>query len=307
MTGVLLIVSNIFFLVLFSSLFAAEGDRNRFFNPYILWTERITGPIGRFASDIVPGTSARVAAGVALLFLLAFRGALLNHAGDQQAILIGSTVSYLPRAGGAGAIVFSALHFATFLFHFWGFALLCAALSSPGDARTRISQALDAFAAPLPSSPMWARCLVVAAANIALVLLLRHFAVAVLPGTRTGFDAIFRADTPARLAAAYAGLVLLSVADVLNFAREALLLAIFASLFAAILQNRATAMFFMEFQNLILGRFSRHPVGIGILDFTPIIFFVALNFAYAVSVAAVTFALRRFGVIAAGALAAQPY
>ena len=115
MTGVLLIVSNIFFLVLFSSLFAAEGDRNRFFNPYILWTERITGPIGRFASDIVPGTSARVAAGVALLFLLAFRGALLNHAGDQQAILIGSTVSYLPRAGGAGAIVFSALHFATFL------------------------------------------------------------------------------------------------------------------------------------------------------------------------------------------------
>ena len=58
---------------------------------------------------------------------------------------------------------------------------------------------------------------------------------------------------------------------------------------------------------MLLGRFSRRPLGIGMFDFTPILFFLAVNILYALAVAFTTLLLSKAGVLAAGAVAAQPY
>ncbi len=303
-----LLITNAFFLLLFARLFARRDDRDWIFNPYLLWTGRVTDGVGRFATDILPGLPPRGGAGVALLFLLAFRGALMVAATNiRWSLPVGSTFFFHPRSGWIGAIAFSILHFAVFLVHFWGLALLVHLLSEPATSRTRVRQALDAFAAPFSRGPLWARALAIVAVNVLLAMALRHFAGAGIGEVRKDFTAIFHVDTPTRLAAAYSGLALLSIVDVLDFARQALILAIFASLFAAIIQNRTLAAFFIELQNMLLGRFSRRPIGIGMFDFTPILFFLAVNIVYALSITFTTLLLSKAGVLAAGAVAAQPY
>ncbi len=303
-----LLATNAFFLLLFARLFAGRDDRDWIFNPYLLWTGRVTNGVGRFATDILPGLPARGGAGVALLFLLAFRGALMVAATNMKwALPVGSTFFFHPRTGWIGAIAFSVLHFAVFLVHFWGLALLVQLLAEPATSRTRIRQALDAFAAPLSRGPVWARILAIVAVNVLLAIALRHFAAAGIGEVRRDFTAIFHVDTPARLAAAYGGLAFLAMVDVLDFARQALILAIFASLFAAIIQNRTLAAFFLELQNMLLGRFARRPIGIGMFDFTPILFFLAVNIIYAISITFITLLLSKAGILAAGAVAAQPY
>ncbi len=303
-----LVITNAFFLLLFARVLARRDDREWIFNPYLLWTGRVTDGVGRFATDILPGLPARGGACVALLFLLAFRGALMVAATNMKwSLPVGSTFFFHPRAGWIGAIAFSVLHFAVFLVHFWGLALLVHILAEPATSRTRIRQALDAFATPFARGPLWARVLAIVAVNVLLVVALRHFAGAGVGKIRNSFTSIFHVDTPARLAAAYGGLAFLAMADVLDFARQALILAIFASLFAAIIQNRTIAAFFMEIQVLLLGRFSRRQFGIGMFDFTPILFFLAVNFIYAIAITVTTLLLSKAGVLAAGAMAAQPY
>ena len=303
-----LLVTNAFFLLLFARLFARRNDRDWIFNPYLLWAGRVTDGAGRFATDILPGLPARGGAGIALLFLLAFRGALMVAATNAKwALPVGSTFFFHPRTGWVGAIAFSILHFAVFLAHFWGLALLVHLLAEPTTSRTRIRQALDAFATPFSRGPVWARVLAIVAANILLAVALRHFADAGIGKVRKDFTSIFNVETTAHLAAAYGGLAFLAIVDVLDFARQALILAIFASLFAAIVQNRTLAAFFLELQNMLLGRFSRRPLGVGMFDFTPILFFLAVNVLYALSIAFSTLLLSKTGVLAAGAVAAQPY
>ncbi len=303
-----LLITNAFFLLLFARLFARRDDREWIFNPYLLWSGRVTDGVGRFATDILPGLPARGGAGVALLFLLAFRGALMVAATNAKwALSVGSTFFFHPHNGWVGAIAFSILHFAVFLAHFWGLALLVHFLAEPATSRTRIRQALDAFAAPISRAPVWARVIAIVAANILLAMALRHCAGAGIGEIRKDFTSIFHVETPARLAAAYGGLAFLAIVDVLDFARQALILAIFASLFAAIVQNRTLAAFFLELQNMLLGRFSRRPLGIGMFDFTPILFFLAVNILYALSITFTTLLLSKGGILAAGAVAAQPY
>ena len=303
-----LLITNAFFLLLFARLFARRDDRDWIFNPYLLWAGRVSDGAGRFATDILPGLPMRGGASVALIFLLAFRGALMVAATSMKWTLsVGSTFFFHPRAGWVGASAFSVLHFAVFLAHFWGLALLVHLLAEPATLRTRIRQALDAFAAPLSRGPLWARVFALVAVNILLVIALRHFADAGIGDVRKNFTSIFHVDTPVRLAAAYGGLAFLAMVDVLDFARQALILAIFASLFAAIIQNRTLAAFFMELQNMLLGRFARRRIGIGMFDFTPILFFLAVNFLYAISITFTTILLSKSGVLAAGAVAAQQY
>ena len=308
MTAAVLLVTNFFFLLLFARILARENDREWIFNPYLLWAGRVTNGAIRVSTDILLGLPERGGAVFALLFLLAFRGALIAAApnGDWS-LSLGYVFIFDSRAGWVGAIAFSALHFAAFLAHIWGLALLVHLLSEPSATRTRIRQALDAVAAPFSRGPVWARISALVAANVLLVIALRHFANPGVGPVRRDFASIFDVGTPARLAAAYGGLALMSLADAMDFARMALIFAIFATLFAVIVQSGAIAAFFMELQNMLLGRFLRRPLRIGMFDFTPILFFLAINVIYRVSVRSVILLLSRNGVLAAGALAAQPY
>ena len=308
MTWFILLLTNFLFLLLFARTLVRTDDREWIFNPHLLWAGHITDRIGRVATDIFPGLHIRGGVFVALLFLLAFRGALMAASPHTDwAISVGSTFFFHPHTGWPYAIAFSILHFAAFLVHVWGLALLTRLLGDAATVNTRASRMLDALAAPLSRGPVWVRALAILAANFLLAMALRHFAGAGIRSARTDFTSLFNVGTPARLAGAYAGLALLAVADVLDFARLALIFAIFATLFCAILQKRSLAIVSMEFQNLFLGRFSHRHLSVGMFDFTPILFFIAINYLYGFSVFFVTLLLRHFGVLAAGALAAQSY
>ena len=307
----ILLLSDLFLLLLFARVFTRTDDRASFFNPYLLWARRVTDPVGAFVADLFPGLPVRAACAIAFLFILAFRGALfVSASGANWTVVIGSTLAFHPRAGWFGAIGFSLLDFAVFLVRFWGLALLADLLAAPKTAMPRMGQALDTLASPCGHGPLWARIIGVLLANALLAPLLHHLATVSLaaPGSaHVAFGSLFHVETPARLAAAYLGVALFSLADFLAFLRGALIIAIFASLAAAIFRNRTLATFFLELQNLLLGRFSRRQIGVGMFDFTPILFFVALNFLYGLAVSFVLLPLRHFGVFAAGALAAQSY
>lgn len=301
-------VTDILFVLLFAKAFQGETESGYLFNPYLLWTDKVTSPILRFTTDIIPRATTGLAAIVALVFLIAFRGALLC-AGGNLVVSVGSVVNFTPRSGWLGAIAASAMDFLVFLVRFWGLHTLTVALATYEGRRSRIATAFAYLARPASLSPSWARWVVIVAVNI---LVASALPLAMSPGVQGSqasatFSSIFDVSTTAKACAARVGIGLLSMADILLFARNALMIAIFTSLFAAIFGNRPLAAFLLDFENTLLGRFARRTLSAGVFDFSPILFFLAASLAYGFAVAVITVVMKNMGVIAAGALAIQPY
>ena len=300
-----LVISNILFLLLVSRIFAQERSSDYFFNPFLLWSTKITNYVLDFARPIFPGVGKGAVVGLVLLLLLVFRGALLATvpvSGWQ--IFVGTMVQYFPRPGWGNAIAFSVLDFLSFYIHFAGMVLFMRLIAS-SRAKTRVTGAFAEYALPFSRLPVAGQIAALVVANAFFVYLLGTFTDGALLSAkaRAPMAAAFVMNTPAKTAGVYAGLTLLSVADILSFTRQTLLLLIFASLAAAIFQNRTMVGLFVEMQNALLGRFSRRPVTVGIFDFTPVIFFIALNLVFGVVVFLFTVVMRYAGLIPAGALA----
>lgn len=308
MTAFAIAVTDILFVLLFAKAFQGKADSDYLFNPYLLWTDKVVSPILRFVTDIIPRAPTGLAAIVALVFLIAFRGALLASSGGLV-VTVGSVVNFTPRTGWIGAIAASVMDFLVFLVRFWGLHALTVAIATYDGRRSRMATAFGYLARPASLSPSWARLAVIVTANILLASALPLVMSTGVQGSQASaaFSSIFDVSTPAKAYAVRIGLGLLSMADILLFARNALMIAIFASLFAAIFGNRALATLLLDFENTLLGRFARRTLSAGVFDFSPILFFLAASLAYGFAVAVITVVMKNMGVIAAGALAIQPY
>ena len=301
----LLVITNILFLLLVSRIFAQERSSSYFFNPFLLWSTKITNQIIDFANPIFPGLGKSAVAGLVLLFLLVFRAAILATvpvSGWQ--IFVGTMVQHFPRPGWGNAIIFSILDFLSFYIHFAGMVLFMRLIAA-SRTESRVPSAFAEYALPFSRLPVAGQIVALVVANAFFVYLLGTVTDGVLVSAkaRAPMASAFVMNTPARMIGVYAGLTVLSVADILSFTRQALILLIFASLAAAIFQNRAMVSLFVEMQNALIGRFSRRPVTIGIFDFTPVLFFIALNLIYGVFIFLFTVVMRYAGLIPAGALA----
>lgn len=308
MTAFAIAIMDILFVLLFARAFLGRDESSYLFNPYLLWADKATSPIIRFVKDLIPRASSGVASMAALLFLIAFRGAVLSSSG-AIVVTVGSVFNFTPRPGWDGAIIASAMEFVVFLTRLWGLHALTLAIATFEGRRSRMAQAFAHLARPASALPGWARWPALFAVNVLLAVALPFAMAPSVQGAQasTPLSSIFNLGTTANAAMAYIGMGLLSLADMLLFARDALILAIFASLFAAIFGNRTLASFLLEFENALLGRFARRNLAAGVFDFSPILFFLAASLAYGMIVAVVTMAMKHLGVIAAGALALQPY
>lgn len=309
MTAFAILVTDILFVLLLSRVFAREDGSAYMFNPYLVWADKATYPVIRFAGDIMPGAPKGVAAFVSLLFLVAFRGALFASGGAMR-VFVGSTIRFVPRAGWLAAIAASAIEFIVFLVRFWGMYAIVRSLATPGGERSRMGAALAAVAHPFSATPAavgWAALVVL---NIGIAALLPTAMAPCIPGTDgvvTTFSSLFDTSTAERAVLARCGLGILSMADMVLFTREAMVIAIFGSLIAAIFRLQALATTFLDFENALMGRFSRRNFTAGMFDFSALIFFMAVSFVYGMVVYAVTMALKHAGILAAGALAIQHY
>lgn len=304
----LLTITNLLFILIFARAFSRDNDSAYFFNPVLLTTNKVTDKILDFTTPLFPGLRKTAVSIIVLVFLLAFRGALMTSAGHSNwSIIIGSTLQFFPRPGWVNAITFSFLDFAAFLIHFWGMSLFISVISG-GKSYDRIRQAIDVFARPVSLTPVFMQLIAVFVANAVLVYVLCNYTEGILgSAARAPFQSAFKTDTSVNIISTYAGITLFSIGDILSFVRQALILTIFASLFAAIFSNRSMSAICMELQNALMGRFARRQLSVGLFDFTPVIFFIVLNIVYGVFIFIVTIAMKHFGVIATGALATQAY
>lgn len=310
MTGVILIITNLLFVLLFARLFIRDDSRESMFNPIVLATDGVTNRIAGFVWPLFPRMKRRQVFLVTLVFLLLFRSAVLASVRSPElSVCVGASMLFSPKGGWQGALIFGFIEFFVFIVNFWGMELFISFIS-PYRAMTCVSQAIDVYARPVSLLPRWLRTIAIIAANALGAYMLMNFtngALGVVPANAHPLHSAFDTSTAFKSAALYVGVTFFSICDVLLFVRQALFISIFASLFAAILQRRGLAMFFIEFQNTLLGVFSGRRLAVGMFDFAPVIFYIALEIIYDILIYAATMALKYVGVIAAGALAVQHF
>lgn len=283
------VLTDLIFLLLFTRF--AQSAKNRFyFNPVLSAPHSLLDKLFSFIRPVFFSISERAISGILLLLLIVFRGAIYAKTG-LPGIVIGGNCSFKFSPSSFAGPLCSLFEFLVFLTRFWGLCIFISLFSSC-TSRTRVHQALIEFGKPLTSLPKAFSPIALFTANMILVALLATFAdgsyIAAMK-SEVGKPLLRQIEIASALSPAgsirslsvLAVLSLFATADLLLFTRNALLLAIFASLISVIFRSRETAFLFMELQNVILGFFGKRPLRLGMFDFTPVIFFVALQIIYA--------------------------
>ena len=280
----ILIVSNLFLLLFWVRLWSLP-ERELYFNPFLSAPTRLTDRILDFLRPVLP-IPGRLAALLILAFLLIFRGIVLNHFAETapMSITVGLVFQFTPRLAGLhGALIFSALHFFLFIAHFWGL-YLCIQLLTPVLRRDRASEAFHFAALPLSALRWWLQIPLLVVLNVFLVYELISVGILSVQ-TPPGMPAPppLPADGEWVKQILYHGwLTALSVADSLLLAKNAMIVFILGGLAAMLTQNPLLNAISNEGVNVLLGRFVRR-VCIGLFDLTPILYFFAMDIAYALT------------------------
>lgn len=285
----LVTISDLILLLLFARI--VQGTENRFyFNPVLSAPHALLDRVFAFFRPVFGSLHERIVASVIFLLLVVFRGAIYARTGVPHIFIGGNCLFSFPPSWYAGPAC-SLLGFAVFLTRFWGFCFLLSFLSSC-TSHTRVYQAIVEFGKPFTALPKYMTPVALLAANIALVALVSYSAEGTFTATLESNSGMFvsrkvpisvalQSGSPLQSITVLSIFALFSAADLFLFARNALLVAIFASLIAVILRRQGLAMMFYEFQSVILGYFSRKSLRLGMFDFTPVLFFISLQLVYA--------------------------
>lgn len=283
------VLTDLIFLLLFSRM--AQSTQNRFyFNPVLSAPHSVLDKVFAFLRPVFFSLSERAVSAILLLILIAFRGAIYAKTGLPKIVIAGNCSFSFSPSHFAGPLC-SLFEFLVFLTRFWGLCFFISVFSAC-TSRTRVHKALIEFGKPFTSLHRSISPIALFAANMILVALLTALAdgtyIAAMKSA-VGEPVLRQIEiasavtpvTSLRSLSVISVLSLFATADLLLFTRSALLLAIFASLIAVIFRSRETAYLFMEFQNVIIGFFGRKPLRLGMFDFTPVIFFLAIQVVYA--------------------------
>lgn len=280
----LVFLSNVFFLLLWLRIWNTN-EQTFTFNPLISAPMRLPDKVVDFLRPVLFGVGTRGIAAISLLFLLAFRGVILGGVGVDWNIIIGLSIGRaFPVGDWVGCVAFSFACFGIFLARLWGLGLLVAVMT-PSPRNDRVSEALRWFTSPLSGLnrlPLAATLLVV---NMLLVLHLQHVGLpltAAIPGSTTIAVKLDWGASIFRALVQLGWLTALSMTDLFLFAHYAMLGAVMTSLLAMIMQNRGMQQLSGEAVRCLLGGFSRHPVRIGMIDLTPLAYFVGMNLMHGI-------------------------
>jgi uncharacterized protein YggT (Ycf19 family) len=282
------LLTDALFLLLWVRLFA-DADREFYFNPLLSGPMRLVDRVFAFLRPVFGPLNGRIVAFLLLAFFLAFRGTAAGMAGADWTLDLGLTCSRrLPAEKTSSSLLFSAVDFLQFLVRLWGLALFVA-LITPSHRDDRASTAFRFYLLPLSALPRLPLAVCVVLLNGLLVIVFQHVGVPLsageLPEGLPLRDVRIDWDQPAPALAQLGWLTACSLADVLLVARGAMLLLVLIALLAAMMQNPGLQQICNEGIQVLLGRFSRRPLAVGLFDLTPIVYFLVLNLVYGFTIA----------------------
>ena len=276
---------NILLLLFWIRLWSAP-DKEFYFNPFLSGTIKITDSVLAFLRPVLY-LPEQVAAAVILLFGVLFKTILFLRLQVTWTIKLGTFFHFSPLAAGdkiSPLLLFSLLHFATFLLRLWTVYLLVR-LITPPLRTTRATEAFAFFARPFSRLPLLAQPVVLLALHAALAFTVSRTGVlSTVSQITEGAKAV--AVSPFLDGPLYAQLLktgwlaALSFADGLALLTRGLFILILGNLAAAVLQARGATIICSEGAELLLGRFARNRVGGMGFDFTPLIFFFVVDMMY---------------------------
>lgn len=278
----ILIVSDLLLLLFWVRLWTvAEGDFH--FNPLLSGPMRLVDSATTFLRPVLPFMPERAVSLLILVFGLIFRGVLLLRLEFPWSLNLGAAFAFTPKNDGlSGALLFSLLDFLFFIARFWSLYLLIQLLT-PVLRRDRAAQALHYAAQPFSLMRRWPQMCVLIAINFGLVnAICAHgqFAMLSLPPNLTLPRLAFDLGPGLVELLRLGWLTAASVTDGLLAMRTCLLAFVFGGLAAALVQNHGLRQICQEAMNVLMGRFSRRPLLVGIFDLTPILFFVVINIVH---------------------------
>ena len=280
--GTILTLIN-FVMLLFWIRLWADPKREFYFNPFL------SGPV-RFVDSVTSamGLPVRLACLLILIVGIALRGAIAYHYGHMWQISLGSVFFFRPTAMTVQQLLtFSMLDFFLFVVRLWTAYILIRVITPPSH-HSRAAEAFHFAVRPFSLMAPLPRLALLALFHLLIVFELMHSASlttlssaakqGVLPQMPpTGLpDAIINFLRLGWMAAA-------SFADGLNAMRVSLMVFVFGGLLATIVRNQLLRQICYEALNVVMGRFARVPFAAGMIDFTPLVFFFALQIIYSVA------------------------
>jgi hypothetical protein len=293
----ILIASDLLLLLFWVRLWT-NPEQEFYFNPFLSGPMRLVDGTTSFLRPILPFVPERAICLLILAFGLVFRAALFFRLGFPWSITLGAAFPFTPRVEGLpGALAFSLLDFLFFIARFWSLYLLVQLLT-PVLRRDRATQAFHYAALPFSLLRRWAQLIVLVAVHLILVREADLYGKLAMPAVQAGLTL---PPLALGLGAELSDLLRLgwltaaSVADGLLALRTCLLAFVFGGLAATLVQNPGLRQVTQEALDVLLGRFSRRPLLVGMFDLTPILFFVAINLIHGFLIAAVLLLMTAIG------------
>jgi len=242
-----------------------SGERNTFFNPFLAPLAKGLNWTVKFLAPVFPGLSPRAVFSVALVVLLAMRGLAAPQNG-VWILGIGFERANVDTNAMGYCLAFSALSFGIFVFKLWGLSLIYVR-TAHGASATHTTGALYALARPFSDIRPEHRPWVLWLSGTVLALLL-HRAGAIGPPVCGSL--VMRAAI-----SALAGWV-----NVLAVIQGLVILLIIGSWVSMFTGSHVLMFMCREWLDLLLGPLRRHPVRLGMLDLSPLVFLLLIGFVH---------------------------
>jgi len=274
----LLIVWDLLLLLFWVRLWT-PSEREFHFNPFLSGPMRLVDGAISFLRPILPAVPERIVCLLIMAAGLAFRAVLFFRLGFPWRLTLGALFTFVPKADGlSGALAFSTLDFLFFIARLWSLYFLIQLLT-PVWRRDRAAQAFHFAALPFSLLRRPAQLAVMVAVHLLLVseaVRYGQFGLPPLPPLPIAPLALDIDPAWAHLLR-LGWLTAASISDGLLAMRNCLLAFVFGGLAAALIQNHGLRQITQEAMIVVMGRFGRRPVLVGLFDLTPILFFVAIN------------------------------
>ncbi len=267
---------NVLLLIFWVRLWPIRS-REFYFNPYLSRLSSLTDKVFRFIEPVFFQAPARIVALGSLAFLIAFRCFLVK--GGGWTLGMGVFWITLRDPGFFGLVAFSFLSFAMFMLNLWTFAVVYLTFNNNSAPHAR--GAIRVITYPFSAIKAERRPVVLLVAGMAIV-----FALDMLTNDFRGIaggERVIIGDLSTGGPVQYAlRLALISVSGILEIiviVRTLMFVLIIGSIMSVVAGSPNVAYVCNDWVELFLGVFRNYPLRLGMMDLTPIIFFIALDIA----------------------------
>ena len=254
-----------------------SNDRRVAFNPYLSPLGRVSEAVVNFMRPVFFSTPPRLIAAMSLAFLIVFRSMIFHSiAASSQVewiLNIGFEAHRIDVVNAVSCMIFSVLSFAIFLFNLWGLSLIYVWFKR-GSSFDHTVDALYQLSRPFSDVRNELRPVILLAFGMILIFFLSRLAGEMSPIT------VRRATSLLTLIVASGMSSLAGWVHVLPIIMNVLMMLIIGSWVSMFTSSHGIMLFCREWIDMLLGPARRYPIRIGMLDLTPIVFFLVISFVH---------------------------